>query len=77
MAKTVIGLFSNHSEAQQAIQELVATGFARQDIMVIERNGSSAPGAMAGNLVSLGVLEEEARHYSEDSSTSSDRIQKC
>jgi uncharacterized protein (TIGR02271 family) len=63
MAKTVIGLFSNHSEAQQAIQELVAAGFARKDIAVMERNGSSAPGAIADNLV--GVPEEEARYYSE------------
>jgi len=66
MARTVIGLFSSHSEAERAVQELGSAGFARKDIEVMEGNSTGAvPGANVGNLVRMGVPQEEVRHYSE------------
>jgi len=39
MAKTVIGLFDNLGDAQRVVQELVDSGFQREDISLISREG--------------------------------------
>jgi hypothetical protein len=70
MAKTVIGLFDTFSEAQSVVQELVNSGFSRNDISLLandargeyanmrtvgDEGGSAAEGAGAG-AVGGGVL---------------------
>jgi uncharacterized protein (TIGR02271 family) len=43
MAKTVIGLFDEFSEAQQVLQDLLDNGFRRDDISLIAHQGHSIP----------------------------------
>jgi 2-keto-3-deoxy-6-phosphogluconate aldolase len=38
MAKSVIGLFDNMSEARQVVQELVDNGFRRDDISLVAQH---------------------------------------
>ena len=60
MAKTVVGLMDNYSEAQAAVRDLAAAGFSREhiglvaherhasDLGVNAKDGSAASGALAG-----------------------------
>jgi uncharacterized protein (TIGR02271 family) len=60
MAKTVVGLMDNYSEAQAAVRDLSAAGFSREhiglvaherhasDLGVKAKDGSAASGALAG-----------------------------
>src|SRR5262245_12035642 len=41
MASTIPALFANHTEASNAVQDLVSQGFARDDIRVTARNGAT------------------------------------
>ena len=49
MAKTVVGLFDNYSEAQSVVQDLVDGGFRREDIS-IAANQTASGGASDGTL---------------------------
>ncbi len=51
MAKTVVGLFDNYSEAQSVVQDLVDGGFRREDIS-IAANQTASGGASDGTLSS-------------------------
>ena len=61
MAKTVMGLFDNRSEAQQVVQALVDDGFRREDIHTV----TSQEEASVGTLTARGVPETEAQYYAE------------
>jgi hypothetical protein len=45
MAKTVVGLFESYSEAQHVVQDLIDSGFRREDISVVANDTSRATGA--------------------------------
>jgi len=49
MAQTVIGMFDNASEAQQAVEQLVSRGFSRENIDVSSSGNSSTQGYASGN----------------------------
>jgi uncharacterized protein (TIGR02271 family) len=61
MAKIVIGLFNDRSEAQQVVQALGNDGFRREDIRTL----TSQEGASVGTLTAHGVPEAEAQAYAE------------
>jgi hypothetical protein len=77
MARTAVGLFLDRRAADDAIRELEADGFARQDIRVVgEALGMSEPGTMSiahtefeVNLIrvlrSIGATEKDAECYVE------------
>jgi hypothetical protein len=66
MAKTVVGLFDNFAEAQNVVQELVDTGFRREDISLVANDakgeyrryadGGAAKDAVGAGAVSGGVV---------------------
>lgn len=60
MAKTVVGLFEDSSQAQKVVRDLQSAGFDRNDIHV----GGDAAGLMA-TLTSSGVPADDARLYEE------------
>ena len=61
MAKTVIGLFDDHREAQHIVQALVDDGFRREDIRTL----TSQEEASVGTLSADGVPEAEAQAYAD------------
>jgi uncharacterized protein (TIGR02271 family) len=61
MAKTVIGLFDDHREAQPIVHALVDDGFRREDIRTLTRQEE----ASVGTLTAHGVPEAEAQAYAE------------
>ena len=61
MAKTVIGLFDDHREAQHIVQALVDDGFRGEDIRTL----TSQAEASVGTLSAHGVPEAEAQAYAE------------
>jgi uncharacterized protein (TIGR02271 family) len=61
MAKTVIGLFDDHREAQPIVQALVDDGFRREDIRTL----TSQEEASVGTLSAHGVPEAEAQAYAD------------
>lgn len=77
MARTAVGLFLDRRAAEDAIRELEAAGFARQDIRVVgEALGMTEPGAMSiahtdfevdmiRVLRSIGATERDAECYVE------------
>ena len=60
MAKTVVGLFDNYSEAQSVVQDLVDGGFRREDIS-IAANQTASGGAGDGTL-SAGTAGTTGEH---------------
>jgi uncharacterized membrane protein len=48
MAKTVVGLFDTAADAQSAIQELIDTGWPREDISIIAGNTGKEQSILAG-----------------------------
>ena len=61
MAKTVIGLFDDHREAQHIVHALVNDGFRREDIRTL----TSQEEASVGTLSAEGVPEAEAQAYAD------------
>ena len=61
MAKTVIGLFNDVSEAQQVVHALENDGFRHQDIRTL----TTQEGPSVGTLTAHGVPEPEAQLYAE------------
>lgn len=61
MAKTVIGLFDDHREAQHIVHALVDDGFRREDIRTL----TSQEEASVGTLSADGVPEAEAQAYAD------------
>ena len=49
MAKTVVGLFDNPSDAERVIQSLVDSGFSRDDISLVANNADNRYNNVAGN----------------------------
>jgi uncharacterized protein (TIGR02271 family) len=61
MAKTVIGLFDDHREAQPIVHALVDDGFRREDIRTLTRQEEASVGTLSAD----GVPEAEAQAYAE------------
>jgi uncharacterized protein (TIGR02271 family) len=61
MAKTVIGLFDDHREAQPIVHALVDDGFRREDIRTLTRQEEASVGTLSAH----GVPEAEAQAYAE------------
>jgi len=61
MARTVVGLFENQSDAQAALRELEQAGF-RDSVTYVE-NGSTS---LASNLGNAGVPREDAQIYANE-----------
>jgi uncharacterized protein (TIGR02271 family) len=61
MAKTVIGLFDDHREAQPIVHALVNDGFRREDIRTLTRQEEASVGTLSAH----GVPEAEAQAYAE------------
>jgi uncharacterized protein (TIGR02271 family) len=61
MAKTVIGLFDDHREAQHIVQALVDDGFRREDIRTLTNQEEASVGMLSAH----GVPEAEAQAYAE------------
>jgi uncharacterized membrane protein len=61
MAKTVVGLFDDFSEAQRVVQELVNNGFAREDISLAANDAAgeytkeTASSGMSGTAIGAGT----------------------
>lgn len=51
MAKTIVGLFDNTSEAQQVVRELIDSGFRREDVSIVANSSGNDKdsGKNAGN----------------------------
>ena len=49
MAQTVIGLFDNSSEAQNAVQKLLSSGFSNNDVDITTRSAASGTTATASS----------------------------
>jgi len=65
MARTLIGLFNNKSDAERTLLELTSAGFSRADIDVIARNGvPSVDGDITSSLTRLGVPAADAQDFS-------------
>ena len=47
MAQTVVGIFDNASEAQQAVEHLISNGFSRSNVDISAATGSGASGSDA------------------------------
>jgi hypothetical protein len=69
MAKTVLGIFENVDEAQQAADELVGVGFTRSEIRLISKQRGNSEdldaAGLSGALMNAGVPEDEAAQYTE------------
>ena len=66
MAKTVVGLFEDSSQAQAVVRDLQAAGFDRKDIHMDGGNasgGTSGSGGLMATLTSNGVPADDARLY--------------
>jgi uncharacterized protein (TIGR02271 family) len=65
MAKTVIGLFNDVTEAQNVVTDLVNSGFKREEVRSVAAatQGESGPDLRAYK--NLGIPEPEARSYAE------------
>jgi uncharacterized protein (TIGR02271 family) len=61
MAKTVIGLFDDHREAQPIVHALVDDGFRHEDIRTLTRQEEASVGTLSAH----GVPEAEAQAYAE------------
>jgi uncharacterized protein (TIGR02271 family) len=61
MAKTVIGLFDDHREAQPIVHALVDDGFRREDIRTLTRQEEASVGTLSAH----GVPEAEAQAYAD------------
>lgn len=55
MARTVIALYDDRSDAQRAIQDLVDSGFDRESISVLARHIENGPPAPSGNQAAEGA----------------------
>ena len=75
MTHTIVGLFDNKTEAQTAMQELVAAGFAKESIDVSNRRYDETTAATAGSTAETGGIggffnslfgddTDDARNYS-------------
>ncbi|HEY0054388.1 MAG TPA: YsnF/AvaK domain-containing protein [Pedobacter sp.] len=49
MSQTVIGIFENENEAQQAVQNLVSQGFNREDVDVASSSSSQSTGSTSSD----------------------------
>jgi uncharacterized protein (TIGR02271 family) len=56
----VIAVFNDNNQAQQAIQDLLNSGFSRDQIRYSARQGG---GGIADDLVSMGIPQQEAGYY--------------
>src|SRR5688572_26096087 len=68
MAKTVVGLFEDSSQAQAVVRDLQSAGFDRNDIHMAGGNASGGMSGAAGlmaTLTSSGVPADDARLYEE------------
>ena len=61
MAKTVIGLFDDHREAQPIVHALVDDGFRREDIRTLTRQEEASVGTLSAH----GVPDAEAQQYAD------------
>ena len=61
MAKSVVGLFENRSDAQAALHDLQNAGFSGNNVSLVE----SATGRLAGALTSAGIPQEDAAIYAD------------
>ena len=65
----VVGVFTDHYEAQRAIDTLQRAGFAADQIQFVERGGTTTEGNLPGGqklkdaLKDMGVPEENADYY--------------
>lgn len=48
MAKTVVALFEDYSDAQDAVKELISEGFRREDVNVMAHNAGDADTGLGG-----------------------------
>ncbi len=64
MAQTVVGLFDNASEAQEAVSKLLEKGFTRQNIDV--SNGSSTGTSSTGNMDSNSSYDSSSSYDDND-----------
>ena len=58
MAKTIVGLFDNFSEAQQVVQQLTDAGFDRNTISLVANQEASGQGASAGAGGGEGIVRD-------------------
>lgn len=58
MTHTVVGLFDNRSEAQAAMQELVARGFVKENIDISNRAASGMSDTTPGTSATTGTTKE-------------------
>ena len=61
MAKSVVGLFENRSDAQAALRDLQNAGFSGNNVSLVE----SVTGRLAGALTSAGIPQEDAAIYAD------------
>lgn len=61
MAKNVVGLFDDQSDARQALQELERAGFNQSNISFVDRTS----GRLANMLTSAGIPDQDAQIYAQ------------
>jgi stress response protein YsnF len=66
MAQTVIGMFDNSSEAQQAVEKLVSSGISRDRIDVTDKSSSSSSGSTGSSYSSTGSDSSTTRDHDDD-----------
>jgi uncharacterized protein (TIGR02271 family) len=67
MAQTVnvVGLFETQDEASRVVQELVTSGFGRQDIRLLTGNMQGAASDLVSETMSLGAPRQDAQFYAQ------------
>ncbi len=66
MAQTVIGMFDDSSEAQQAVEKLVSSGISRDRIDVTDKSSSSSSGSTGSSYSSTGSDSSTTRDHDDD-----------
>ncbi len=66
MAQTVIGMFDNSSEAQQAVEKLVSSGISRDKIDVTDQSSSSSSSGSTGSSYSSDSTSSTTRDRDDD-----------
>lgn len=63
MQRTLIAVFDNRGDAQSAIEELVLSGFSRQQIRLSEGDPTGAPTGAAESTTGAGTIVDSIRNF--------------
>lgn len=74
MSQTVIGIFDNASEAQDAVEQLVKRGFDRSNIDV-SANTSGTSGTTSGNVTGLGTTSSNTSTFGDTTSSAASALE--